>query len=90
MLANKLLVIINGTDYNPWHKMGLTQNPFPQVPQAELSHHMQGLAELDSDPIKNEAQIREILTGWSQEFVDLCCQRFKVGERVRFVVTYGK
>ena len=47
------------------------------------------MAKLDSEPIKSEAQIREILIGWSQEFIDLCCQRFVIGERVRFEVTYG-
>ena len=83
----KLTVTINGTGTNPWHKMGLRQNPFPQIAKAELASYMNTLSQLDADPIKDVSQLREILKGWSQEFVELCCAQFKSGERVRFTVT---
>ena len=85
----RLLVTINGTDKNPWPEMGLKQNPFPQIPKAELMSYMASLARLDADPIEDASQIRQILKGWSQEFVELCCTRFVLGERVRFVVEWG-
>lgn len=89
MARLKLVVTINGTSGNPWHKMGLTQNPFPQIPRAEFTKYMQDLARLDSEPILNVSQIKEILVGWSPEFIDICCSKFEAGERVRFEVTYG-
>ncbi len=27
----KIIVELNGTDINPYHKLGLTQNPFSQI-----------------------------------------------------------
>ena len=32
----ELLVELNGTSENPYHKMGLTQNPFPQTAKYDL------------------------------------------------------
>lgn len=84
----KLNVTINGTDTNHWHKLGLIRNPFPQIPQAELVPYMDSLAKLDSDPIMDTSQIRQILRGWSDEFIELCCKMFKQGERVRFSVSF--
>ncbi len=82
----KLTVTINGTDTNSWHRLGFRQNPFPQIPKAELAPAMHQLALLDGDPIKSTDDIRRILKGWSQEFIDLCCQNFIAGQRVRFTV----
>jgi hypothetical protein len=32
--------------------------------------------------------IREYLKGWSEEFIGLCCERFRRGEMVSFDVTF--
>ena len=45
----ELNVTINGTDMNPWHRLGLRQNPFPQIGKAEYAASA-GLASLDGDP----------------------------------------
>jgi hypothetical protein len=82
----KLIVRLNGTSENPWHKMGLTQNPFPQIARAEYDRHCLHLAALDGDPIPNTDYIRSHLKGWPDEFVDLCCSQFKKGEQVEFEV----
>lgn len=89
MSRMELKVTINGTNANPWNKMGLTRNPFPQIPRAELMPFMDTLAKLDGDPISDTDQIKSILKGWSQEFVELCCQKFELGKRVCFTVEFG-
>lgn len=90
-MEHKLLVKINGTNNNPWHKMFLTKNPLPQMPRAELMPHMQALAKLDADPIKDTSQIRQILGDlFTNEFIELCCNQFKLGERVGFYVHFSE
>lgn len=84
----EIVVTINGTDVNPWHRMNLRQNPFPQIPKAELSGAMQQLNSLDADPIRGPDDIRERLAGWSEEFVQACIASYKPGERTRFRVTF--
>jgi len=86
----ELRVVINGTGVNPWHALGLTQNPFPQIAKAELMGAMNQLNRLGAEPIKSMDQIREILIGWSAQFVELCCKQYKPGEIVRFTVTLPK
>jgi hypothetical protein len=84
----KLEVRLNGTDENPWHKMNLRMNPFPQIAKHELNGAMMQLNSLDGDPITGPDDIRNRLSGWSDEFVDRCIEQFKPGERVRFVVEF--
>jgi hypothetical protein len=82
-----LKVVINGTDVNPYEKMGLRQNPFPQIPKAELDSAMVQLNRLAAEPIKDAGQIRAILQGWTPEFIELCIRQFKPGVMVTFSVT---
>lgn len=43
-----LKISLNGTDSNPWHKLGLTQNPFPQLARYETDRFRKGeLVEFD-------------------------------------------
>ncbi len=85
----QIAVVLNGTKENPWHEWGLTYNPFPQIATYEQTPQLLHLAKLGGDPIPNSDHIREHLKGWSQEFVDLCCERFKPGEMVKFTVRWG-
>ncbi len=87
----KLTVALNGTDVNPFAIHGLTQNPFPQIAKAELMGAMNSLNKLGGPPIPHdtyEAYIRDVLKGWSEEFVAGCVARFKPGEMVKFEVTF--
>lgn len=79
-------VRLNGTGTNPWHGLGLTQNPFPELARHEYAGPLLHLARLGGDPIPDVAFIREYLAGWSQEFIELCCERFRPGEMVEFKV----
>jgi len=83
-----LMVKLNGTKLNPFHQLGLKQNPFPQLGIAELDQHMRTLSVLAADPIPNTDYIRKTLSGWSSEFVELCCQQFRPGEMATFMVTF--
>jgi len=85
----ELLVELNGTSENPYHKMGLTQNPFPQTAKYELDAHCLRLQSLGGDPIPNTDYIRERLAGgFSDEFIELCCRNFQPGKMVKFVVEW--
>lgn len=87
--TSHLIITLNGTDENPWEKCGLKQNPFPQLGWWESGPGEQRLAGLDGDPIPNTAYIRSHLAGYiSNELIDLCCQMFKKGERIRFRVEF--
>jgi len=86
----QLRVTLNGTDRNPWHRWGLTQNPFPQLGKAEYDAHCLRLQSLGGDPIPDTDYIRKVLEGWSPEFVELCCQRFKKGAIVQFHVAFNE
>lgn len=88
MKTQLLRVVLNGTDENPWHKMGLTQNPFPQLARAETDGAVLRLQSLGGDPIPHTDYIRERLHGFTPEFVELVCSKFKKGEIVRFLVTF--
>lgn len=84
----KLIVELNGTDINPYHKLGCTQNPFPQIASYEHGGLCRHLQKLGGDPIPDVQYIRDHLKGWSKEFVELCCERFKKGEIVKFEVSF--
>ena len=84
----ELKVTINGTGKNPWHRFGLSKNPFPQLGKAEwVSGEMQ-VASLDGDPVTGPEDIRARLSGFSAEFVNLCVNNWEPGKRVRFLVTW--
>lgn len=84
----KLRVTLNGTDKNPFHRLGMTQNPFPQLGRREYDRHILHLAKLAADPIPDADYIRRHLQGWSTEFVELCCRLFSKGEIVTFEVEW--
>lgn len=84
----KIKVTLNGTAVNPWNRLGMTQNPFPQIGRAEYDAHVAQLDKLGAEPIRDVAHIRETLTGWSEEFVELCCSQFVKGKMVKFTVEF--
>ena len=87
-----VVVVLNGTDENPYNCLGLTQNPFPQIGKAEYQAAITELASLGGDPIPHgsyDAYIRMKLLGFSPEFVDLCVKNFRPGVIVEFAVTWG-
>lgn len=81
-------VALNGTNENPYHKYGLTQNPFPQLANAEYQSGCLRVQSLGGDPIPNVEYIREKLEGMTEEFIDLCCSQFRKGEYVTFMVSF--
>jgi hypothetical protein len=60
-----LTVRINGTSENPWKRYGCKYNPFPQLGKSEFDRAERILAQLDGDPIHNEAEIRDRLRGFA-------------------------
>lgn len=84
----RLTVRINGTGENPWHRMGLTQNPFPQLGKAEWTRAEMMVNSLNGDPVRSAGDIRARLPGFSQEFIDGCIARWRPGERVEFIVEW--
>lgn len=88
MATMRLTVNLNGTDTNPWHQYGLMQNPFPQIADARYEKQIRHLAKLGADPIPDTNYIRKHLEGWSKEFVDGCCERFRKGEMVTFNIQF--
>jgi len=85
-----LTVTINGGTKNPWHRLGLKQNPFPQLGRAEFNRGERQLNSLDGDPIKSEQDLRDRLVGFDPHFINGCVRRWKPGKRVRFLVTFPK
>ena len=83
-----MVVRINGTDTNPWHRFGLTQNPFPQLGKAEYDAGERMLASLDGDPIKDADDIRTRLRGFDPAFIEGVVQRWRPGERTAFTMTF--
>jgi len=84
----RITVTLNGSNDNPWHGIGLNANPFPQIARAEFAGANRMLRELDSEPLKSADDIRRILNGCDQAFIDLCVQQFKPGERIAFQVEW--
>ncbi len=84
-----ITVNLNGTDENPFHKLGLSQNPFPQVATHGMTSHVVHLQALGADPIPDTDYIRKHLDGrCSQELIDLCCKNFVKGKMVTFDITF--
>jgi hypothetical protein len=83
-----MVVTINGTGVNPWHRLGLRCNPFPQIGRAETDAAERQVASLDGDPVTGEADIRARLAGFTPEFIDGIVAQWRPGERVRFTVTF--
>lgn len=86
----RLVVKINGTDKNPWHKMGMKSNPFPQLAIAEFDKAEMQVNSLDGDPITSPEDIRERLKGFSESFIQLCIDHYKPGERITFAVRFRR
>lgn len=84
----RVKITLNGGPINRYAHMGLTCNPFPAIPQAEFATANRMLRELDSDPLKSMDDIRRILKGCAEEFIDLCCEKFIPGQRVSFTVSF--
>jgi hypothetical protein len=84
----ELNVTINGTDMNPWHRLGLRQNPFPQTGKAEYAAGERQLASLDGDPVRTADDIRQRLAGFDPEFIEGVIQRWQPGRRVRFKIVF--
>ena len=85
---HKLRVKLNGTDVNPFERLGVRQNPFPQVAKYELNALCRLLNELAAVPIKDVDDLRRRMKGATPEFVDGCCARFRKGEVVEFDITF--
>lgn len=88
-MKRKFLVELNGTDENPYHRLGLTQNPFPQLGKAEYDAAERRLHSLGGDPIPDTDYIREKLKGFNPEFVELCCSKFEKGKMVKFYIEFN-
>jgi len=81
-------VRLNGTDVNPFDRYGVSQNPFPQNAKYEYGALCQLLNNLAAEPIRDVEHLRERLKGADSEFVEGCCQRFRKGEVVEFVIEF--
>jgi hypothetical protein len=78
---------LNGTDKNPWHYWGLTQNPFPQLGTAATDAACLALQSLGGDPIPDAQYIRDKLQGYfTQEFIDEAVKRYVPGKEVDCIV----
>lgn len=84
----KFKVQLNGTNENPYHKFGLSQNPFPQLAKYEYTHWILQAQKLGGDPIPNTQYIRDTLKGFTNEFIELCCKKYVLGEYVTFEVEF--
>ncbi len=59
------------------------QTTLKEIPNSSID-------QLRIGPVNNTDEIREILGGWSKEFVDLCCGQYKQDEIVKFAVEWDK
>lgn len=87
----RILISLNGTSTNPWHKMGLTQNPFPCFARTEFMDGARRLDSLGGAPIPHATateHIRERLEGFDAGFIEMVVAQFKPGEIVKFSVTF--
>lgn len=82
-----ITVKLNGTDTNPYHKLGLRMNPFPS--QYETSDGLRFLAATPISKEDPEGHIRRALTGFSSEFINLCVKLYKPNEMVSFQVEWN-
>jgi hypothetical protein len=83
-----LHVVLNGTDVNPYHRWGLTQNPIPQLGVRQWDEQVLRVQGLAGEPIPSVEYIREKLDGMSIEFVELLCSKYVKGEVVEFDVSW--
>lgn len=84
-----MTIRLNGTGENPWHKMNLTQNPFPQVGKMEYMAGQMALNSLDGDPLTGTDDIKKRLKGKvSDELIALCCRHFMPGQRISFQIYF--
>jgi hypothetical protein len=83
-------VVLNGTNENPYHKMGLKRNPFPTIARADLRFRAANeiLADLAANPIRDVDDLRRRMEGCTPEFVEGCVARFQKGKRVRFTINF--
>lgn len=83
-----LKVTLNGTERNPYERFGLQQNPFPQIAKTELYAQDMAINSLGGQPLDSIDDIRTRLNPrlFSDEFVNLCCEKFVKGEMVTFTV----
>lgn len=81
-------IAINGTDQNPWHKIGMVRNPFPQLGRTEYGAFEAAVNSLDGDPITHPQEIRRRLHGFNEDFIRGCVARYKPGHRVKFTVAF--
>ena len=84
----KFQVSLNGTDVNPFEKMGLKANPFPAIPKAEFGAENDVLRNLGAIPIKDTDDLRLRLQGWSNEFIEGCVDRFVPGKIIKFIAEF--
>lgn len=91
MARKKIIIRLNGTDKNPYHKLGFRMNPFPQIAKHELMPAMMAINKLGADPIPDTDYIRKVLKGLvSEELIDMCCAWFKKGEMTEFTVSWDE
>jgi hypothetical protein len=91
-----LTVILNGTNENPYHQFGLTQNPFPQIGDYRYSAACLRMQALEGDPIPYDPEnpmvhrtyIREKLRGFDPAFVESVADKFQPGVTVRLDITF--
>lgn len=83
-----ITVVLNGSNQNPFERMGLRCNPFPQVGDYELMPLQSRLAELGGEPIKDEADLRKRLEGFTPGFIEGCINRYIPGQVVKFTITF--
>lgn len=85
---------VNCTDKNPFGRLGLRCNPFPQHGKMELDRVDRAFNSLGGEPVKSPDDIRQRLKGAvSDEVIDLVVANYyKPGELVKAAVTlrWGK
>ena len=86
----KLDVVLNGTSENLYSKMGLQQNPFPQIAKMEYHANVLRVQSLGAEPIPNIEFIKQVLVGFNNEFIALCCEKFMPGKVVKFSVMWDE
>jgi hypothetical protein len=79
----QVTVQLNGTDSNPYHRLHLGFNPFPETP---TEFNDEPIRRLGGDPIPDTDYIRKVLDGFSAEFIELVCSKFEKGKMVTFTV----
>ena len=87
----RIKVFLNGTSVNPYHALGFTRNPFPQLGRAEYDAAERQISLLGADPIPPvgaEDYIRKTLAGFTSEFIELCVRNYKPGELAVFEVEF--